>query len=97
VEEFEALLHNRLHQFKKKSYRCNVGIRLNQSTRRRRVCHIQGSIHGDSSSLDNACSRPRWVMNNGSLDSSSGVPFDTPISSESSNVFENLKCCNIIY
>jgi hypothetical protein len=47
-----------------------------------------GSIHRDSSSSNDIHSRPRWVVSNRSLDSSSNVPFDTPTSSGLSNGFK---------
>jgi hypothetical protein len=84
MEGFEDSFHNKPHQFGKRSYTNHECIRLNQSTRRRWICH------GDSSSLDDACSRPRWVVNDLSSETSFSVPFDTPTSSGSGNGFENL-------
>jgi hypothetical protein len=48
------------------------------------------SIHGNSSSLGDACSRPRWLLNDISLNSSSNVPFDDKTSSGLGHRFENL-------
>jgi hypothetical protein len=63
---------------------------LSEAPKRDGYAIFGGSIHGDSSSSDDACSRPRWMINNGSLDSSSSVPFDTLTSIGSANGFENL-------
>jgi hypothetical protein len=37
-----------------------------------------------------ACSKPRWVVNDVSLDTSLSMPFDTPTSSRLGNGFESL-------
>jgi hypothetical protein len=75
---------------KREAARIMQAIDLTEVAEGNRYAISRGSMHGDSLSLDDACSRRRWVVNDISSDSSSSVPCDDKTSSGLSNGFKNL-------
>jgi hypothetical protein len=53
-------------------------------------CHLAYKRSCPYNKFGDACSKPKWVVNNVTLDTSLSMPSDTLTSSGSDNGFENL-------